>query len=44
MAAEGWGEDKSIPRGRSTVKDKERGGGRGVNILQQSGVLPNFTE
>ena len=30
MAAEGWGEEKFIPRGRSTVKNKERGGGRGV--------------
>ena len=32
MAAEGWGEEKFIPRGRSTVKNKERGGGRGVKI------------
>ena len=30
MAAEGWGEEKFIPRGRSTVKNKERGGGRGM--------------
>ena len=33
MAAEGWGEEKFIPRGRSTVKNKERGGGRGVKII-----------
>ena len=30
MAAEGWGEETFILRGRSTVKIKERGGGRGV--------------
>ena len=30
MAAEDWGEEKFIPRGRSTVKNEERGGGRGV--------------
>ena len=28
MAAEGWGEEKFIPRWKSTVKNKERGGGR----------------
>ena len=33
MAAEGWGEEKFIPRGRSTVKNKERGGGRGVKTV-----------
>ena len=32
MAAEGWGEEKFIPRGRSTVKNKEMGGGREVKI------------
>ena len=32
MTAERWGEYKFIPRGRSTFKNKERGGGRGVNI------------
>ena len=30
MAAEGWEEEKFIPRGPSTVKNKERGGCRGV--------------
>ena len=29
MAAEGWGEEKFIPRGWSTVKNKEMGGGWG---------------
>ena len=32
MAAEGWGEENFIPRGRSTVKNKEMGGGKGVKI------------
>ena len=30
MAAEGWREEKFTLRGRSTIKNKERGGGRGV--------------
>ena len=32
MGAEGWGEEKFIPRGWLTVKNKERDGGRGVRI------------
>ena len=40
MAAEGWGEKKFIPRGRSTVKNKERGGGRGVKITYVFPPLP----
>ena len=32
MGAEGWEEEKFIPRGWSTVKNKERDGGRGVRI------------
>ena len=40
MAAEGWGEEKFIPRGRSTVKNKERGGGRGVKITYVFSPLP----
>ena len=32
MGGEGWGEEKFIPRGWSTVKNKERDGGRGVRI------------
>ena len=33
MGAEGWGEEKFIPRGQSTVKNKERDGVRGVRIM-----------
>ena len=40
MAAEGWGEEKFIPRVRSTVKNKERGGGRGVKITYVFSPLP----
>ena len=32
MGGEGWGEEKFIPRGWSTVKNKERDGGRGMRI------------
>ena len=40
MGAEGWEEEKFIPRGWSTVKNKERGGGRGVKITYVISPLP----
>ena len=41
MGAEGWGEEKFIPRGWSTVKNKERDGGRGVEDYAVFSPLPH---
>ena len=47
MAGEGWGEKKFIPRGWSTVKNRERGGGGGgedyvylKSLFSQKSVRP----
>ena len=40
MGAEGWGEEKFIPRGQSTVENKERDGGRGVEDYAVFSPLP----
>ena len=39
MVAGGWGEERFIPRGWSTVKNKKKGGGKGMKIKMKSFLL-----